>query len=485
MKRTLLFALSFSFTLIAWGNPPATLKLSQAHWAVPSLTAYLDVRNAEGQEMTGLQPAQLTASLGDTPLAVRQIQPFGQTGEGVAYIFLVDVSLSVKPEQFAKIRAALASWTEALTDADRMALLGFGDSVAPIIDFTADKAKLKQAISLLQPHAKQTTLHQGLIQAEQWGRRADAGLPLRRAIVLLSDGLDDMSGGPSQEEVLAQMAIDRTPLYAMGLAVPKSGGAQEAGSKALGLFARSSGGDYVGVGKQALAAVYANLRQRIRQVAVVSLDCGNCLADGRVQRLQITLQDSGLALSDGLDVRTLPPLPPPQPKTPDHPAAAPIWRQPWIYIGVPLVGLLLVIGVFFSMRRQRPVEPPLAQDADSGATLPVFTPVALPPVPNCRVRLVELGSKGRGHTYEVAIADQAVIGRGSQCAVPIVTDPEISNHHCALIYQNQAIFLRDLGSTNGSQVNGVPISSDYCLQEGDVIGIGRTQLRILILGVAL
>lgn len=501
MKLILAFALGLCAATAWAGNPPAILKLSQARLAMPTLTAYLDVQDTGGRPVADLQPGQFTATLGETKLPVEQIQPFEKSGEGVAYVFLVDVSLSVKPEQFAKVRAALSAWAGALAAQDRMAVLSFGDAVKQVADFTADPAKLKEAIQALKPTDKHTALHQGLIQAMQMGRRADSGLPGRRAVVVLSDGLDDLSGGATREEVLRQMETDRVPVYAMGLdkTKKKADSKTEDGIRALGLFARSSGGDYVSVGGQALEKVYAGLRERIRQAVVARLDCRKCPADGRVQRLQITLQEGGVALSDGGELRALPPMPvktePAQQKQAvDLKPDQIMWNQPWVYAGLALAGVLLATGIYFAFRRKPPEDPPPTELPDTGESLTEGIPAeifvaaadtaqrAAPNLPRSRIKLVEMHGKTRGKTYELEISGEATIGRGSGCDVAIAGDAEISSRHCALVRKNQAVFLRELGSTNGTQVNGVPIVSDYRLQEGDIIGVGRTELRVLLLG---
>lgn len=497
----LLFAL---FAPFAWATGlPASLKLSQACWAPPGLVAYLDLRDGEGGRIAEIKPEQLAASLGEAKLAVEQVQPFEKSGEGVAYIFLVDVSKSVKPAQFAPVRAALSDWADALQAKDRMAVLSFGEKVSEIADFTADKALLKQKIQALKPEDKQTALHQGLINAMELGRRADPSLPGRRAVVVLSDGLDDQAGGPTREEVLDKMASDRVPVYAMGLEHPKRGAKAGEGAKALGVFARTSGGDYIAVGSQPLGKVYAELRGRIRAVSAVRLDCAGCPADGSLRHLQITWQAGDVALSDGEDLRLLPKLAKAPPKTnpsPDQgggpsPADTPWPGKLWFYAAGALAGLAALGGLAFA-RRRRPEAPAPAQPEDTedtgvlprrprpaaqavGATVPEARPG-----PKTRVKLVEIGAKGRqGKAYELEVAAaESAIGRGGACAVSIATDTEISTRHCALVGKSGAVFVRDLGSTNGTRVNGVSIQADYRLQEGDIIGIGRTELRVLTPG---
>jgi hypothetical protein len=70
------------------------------------------------------------------------------------------------------------------------------------------------------------------------------------------------------------------------------------------------------------------------------------------------------------------------------------------------------------------------------------------------------------------------IGRASDNDV-IVDDPEVSRHHCQLKLQHGAYSLADLGSRNGSWINGQPVS-EVALGPGDVIQIGSTQIEFQV-----
>jgi S1-C subfamily serine protease len=52
-------------------------------------------------------------------------------------------------------------------------------------------------------------------------------------------------------------------------------------------------------------------------------------------------------------------------------------------------------------------------------------------------------------------------------------DLDVSSHHAAIIRQGGAFVVRDLGSTNGTFVNGTAVKGDMPLREGDVIGFGK------------
>jgi hypothetical protein len=70
------------------------------------------------------------------------------------------------------------------------------------------------------------------------------------------------------------------------------------------------------------------------------------------------------------------------------------------------------------------------------------------------------------------------IGRASDNDV-IVDDPLVSRHHCQLKLQHGAYGLADLGSRNGSFVNGQPVS-EIALGPGDRIRIGATEIEFQV-----
>ena len=72
------------------------------------------------------------------------------------------------------------------------------------------------------------------------------------------------------------------------------------------------------------------------------------------------------------------------------------------------------------------------------------------------------------------------IGRASDNDV-IVDDPLVSRHHCQLKLQHGAYGLADLGSRNGSFVNGQAVS-EIALGPGDLIQIGETTIEFQVRG---
>src|SRR5574340_1256831 len=68
--------------------------------------------------------------------------------------------------------------------------------------------------------------------------------------------------------------------------------------------------------------------------------------------------------------------------------------------------------------------------------------------------------------------DQLTIGRDSTNAV-VINDAEVSRHHTRLTFQGGKYVVEDLGSTNGTFVNGQRLSGPYVLKAGDVLALGE------------
>ena len=68
------------------------------------------------------------------------------------------------------------------------------------------------------------------------------------------------------------------------------------------------------------------------------------------------------------------------------------------------------------------------------------------------------------------------VGRRSACDLRVAWST-VSGVHAEFVKTASTLFLRDLGSTNGTFVNGRQIKSDTVLSEGDVIQFGDAEFR--------
>jgi pSer/pThr/pTyr-binding forkhead associated (FHA) protein len=102
-----------------------------------------------------------------------------------------------------------------------------------------------------------------------------------------------------------------------------------------------------------------------------------------------------------------------------------------------------------------------------------------------------------GKAFEFTGPRQFVIGRGRDCGLCLSDDFEfrcISRHHCLVEIDSPVIRVRDLGSRNGTCINGVQIGrpvdcrlgvgpadevfDDYFLRDGDELKVGYTAFQV-------
>ncbi len=74
--------------------------------------------------------------------------------------------------------------------------------------------------------------------------------------------------------------------------------------------------------------------------------------------------------------------------------------------------------------------------------------------------------------------DWMVIGRGRSADVPIA-EPTISRAHVAIGFDGERFFMQDLGSTNGTRVNGER-ETKVLLDPGDELQLGKLRLRVAL-----
>lgn len=76
-----------------------------------------------------------------------------------------------------------------------------------------------------------------------------------------------------------------------------------------------------------------------------------------------------------------------------------------------------------------------------------------------------------GRTLVVA-ARTVVVGRQRECALR-VRHPLVSREHCRFDLRPDGLYLNDLGSMNGTYLNGSPVGAETRLRRDDRVGLGR------------
>jgi hypothetical protein len=99
--------------------------------------------------------------------------------------------------------------------------------------------------------------------------------------------------------------------------------------------------------------------------------------------------------------------------------------------------------------------------------------------PVVRARLIVLKSPALEPGEEVPVDSLPVaIGRGGQNEIPLDGDEFASAQHARFESKRDGLWVEDIGSTNGTFVNGARVTTPRRLTKGDVVRVGQTDFRV-------
>ncbi len=92
-------------------------------------------------------------------------------------------------------------------------------------------------------------------------------------------------------------------------------------------------------------------------------------------------------------------------------------------------------------------------------------------------KLIFIGEKFGGRSYEFAV-ERTTVGRGDHNTITI-HDPSVSQSHCEILVNDTEVIVRDLGSSNGTVVNGKRLHNQQCqLKAGQTVKFGSVEARL-------
>jgi FHA domain-containing protein len=99
-----------------------------------------------------------------------------------------------------------------------------------------------------------------------------------------------------------------------------------------------------------------------------------------------------------------------------------------------------------------------------------------PPVEIGKMVVIKSPALSEGDEW-VLDSSSLTVGRGSQNDVQLEDDEYASSDHARIEPRRDGVWVEDVGSTNGTYLNGIRLTRPKRLTSGDIVRIGETELR--------
>ncbi len=488
-------------TQTAYGLDPLVLNLESFSYDDGTMEIYFNT--SISQE---LLPDQLTLFIGNEKMAVSDLKRVESAEEGVTYLFLVDVSGSMSDTKMNAVKQILKDTVNQITEKDNASIFGVGNDAYtnPIVS----KNEIESQIDAVNRKSKEdTNLYASIVKGLDVLKTVEK-VHDKKCLIILSDGEDDYTTGITRDEVYRKIDSCNIPIFTIAMLDKKPTQKRIDASKTLGSFARYSPGglDLVyGLEETNSTDIASKIITSIESGYVLTANLTDYVSDGKEQVLKLELRtEDGLA-SDSYTINTNGFIVAPSPSLTPEPEIADVEEDStvqsnrilWIIAIAGGVVLICIIIILFRIRKKKnkitasqvePDQEPAVENNEENDSVTVSMPIDRtdfstvsqpePQEPDVTIVLTKM-DRLNNQVYMVDIFGSIVIGRvQAKSDISFPEDGKLSSAHCQISFSANKLYIKDLDSTNGTFVNGVPISSQYKLEKDDVIQIGSMQFRI-------
>lgn len=242
------------------------------------------VTNKAGQYTPGLQLSDFTIFDDGKQVTPEMISGFSVHESPFASVVLLDTSGSME-SRLTLARSAAIRFLDRLREEDVAAVYRFDSKVEQVQEFSSgrDLAPLVYGVKA----NGMTTLNDAIVDA---ARALATRTEKRKAIIVLSDGLDTFSKASSDKAIESALAIGAS-IYAVDMSADEGNASRNMQSAAvLKSFAEKSGGRFVATpGGPALRDAFANIADELGHQYTIAFRPLNQSRDGKWHKLEVKL----------------------------------------------------------------------------------------------------------------------------------------------------------------------------------------------------
>lgn len=465
------------------------------------MRVYIDMKDKSSNPIDIPSTADISGYIDSNRLTPRKAVRFSESGEGVADIFLVDSSGSIRDAQMGQVKAAIKTWASNMNPNDRIAVISFGDNTEVKIDYSNDINAINRAVDNLTNNDKNTQLYGGIMEALKMTDRNDSSLPKRKNIVLITDGVNDYSGGISENDIYEELKNRLVPVYCLWMSGSKESNSK--GRASMNSIANYSGGTMYDMSGKELDTVYGWVRQNIQNSCVVDFTYGAASADNnehvfnlRVSQkdriaednVKFTMkksdEDSGTYRIDTSksDEESEKNEESKAGEKTEGPAEEEDGLPKSILLIICIIAVLIAAGIVIAVViRRRNAERYNDDISYQPASVNTYDGMAQTQQNTVRAQMstypVRFTSVRTGMVHTINMSDAMTVGRHSSNTF-VLEEQTVSGNHAMITRIGSQMYIEDLSSKNGTLINGCHVSGKTEIHSGDMISFGSDEYHI-------
>jgi pSer/pThr/pTyr-binding forkhead associated (FHA) protein/Mg-chelatase subunit ChlD len=474
-----------------------------------NLDGYVSFRTATDQPTIELSQEKLSVKIDDSPIPKNdiKIKSFGDSDQGLAVLIALDISGSMT-NSLPTLKRELKNYIRKLRSGKDFVAIGIiGDNWKLALDFTSDIEQASAFIDKLQGTSQTTALFESIYDGVRLLAQRGSDLPLRRSMIVLSDGMNEKTGRTAAQcvEIAKQNFIDVHSL----IFLPSQNARVLAAKGEMEVISKDTGGiTFTALSAEQIGDGVNKLNMEMANEIVLSIPLRHVPTNSLSHTLGINYDNVSKKVPFVVSENELTRI-----KSLTSEKAGGIPEKLWIYLAIG-GALSAVLALLFWRRavKQKELES-AAQNEVALASPPELagkTSIEIPPesVPDSRAekridiekpasisrpaprkteyrvpssdrsitRLVLIGGAPKTQTYQLA-GSQISIGAHDNNDIWIDI-PSVSGRHAVLMQTANGYTITDLNSTNGTFVNGARIGqTPVTLVGGQEVRLGLVVFR--------
>lgn len=271
---------SLASPVFTYGAAAGDVRMEQVSVCMPQVKVYL-----MGEDVDEVDFQQITAQKEEEELTVESIADFQDTGEGILYMCLLDISGSIDGESFQAAKDAVLKFAGQLKENEKCMLLTFGNEVKTVWIGSENQEERKKLLDQVRNDNENTQLFEALHQAADLSAQNKGSID-RKVALVFTDGMDEALGKSTSKEALSELQEKGLPAY--GVAIGKEKKADAVNT--FGEFTRSSGGELSVVEGTDVSSALTQLKEDLYSARVLGMKGDNNLVSYDAETVKLTFE---------------------------------------------------------------------------------------------------------------------------------------------------------------------------------------------------